>query len=121
MITELAERRRAGLLRLYIVAAALIAIAAVTTGIEMRATSAGAVSGPVLPGVGAALASAQRIEVASAEANYRIERTERDVSSITVGRPSRSTRRSAASSTRVPRASRRLRSRSAIAALRSDL
>ena len=77
MITELAERRRAGLLRLYIVAAALIAIAAVTSGIEMRATSASAVSGPVLPGVAAALASAQRIEVASAEANYRIERTER--------------------------------------------
>ncbi len=77
MITELAERRRAGLLRLYIVAAALIAIAAVTSGIEMRATSASVVSGPVLPGVEAALASAQRIEVFSADANYRIERTER--------------------------------------------
>lgn len=77
MISELAERRRASLLRLFVVAVALIAVAAINTGIEIRSRSASSASGPVLPGVAAAIQNAQRIDVVSTQASYRIERTER--------------------------------------------
>lgn len=77
MTTELAERRKRGVLTLFLAAGALIAVAAVTVAIETRATRPDAMSGPVVPGLSETIAGAQRITVQSAEATYRIERTQR--------------------------------------------
>jgi Domain of unknown function (DUF4340) len=77
MTTELAERRKGRVLRLFFVAAALAAIAAVTLAIESRSLRPDAAAGPVLPGLAESIRSAQRITVTSAQASYHIERTAR--------------------------------------------
>lgn len=77
MSTELAERRKGWALRLLLIAGALIVAAGVTVGIEMRASRPDLASGPVVPGLSESIAGAQRIMITSAEASYRIERTER--------------------------------------------
>jgi hypothetical protein len=76
MTTGLAERRRAQSLTLFLIAGALIAIAAVTLAIESRGLSPNNASGPVLPGLEETIGGAQRISVTSADATYRIERTQ---------------------------------------------
>jgi hypothetical protein len=77
MTTELAERRKGWALRLFLIAGALVVAAAVTMGIEMRAARPDLASGPVVPGLSDSISGAQRIIITSAEASYRIERTER--------------------------------------------
>ncbi|ANP44696.1 DUF4340 domain-containing protein [Candidatus Viadribacter manganicus] len=76
MTTGLAERRRARSLTLFLIAGALVATAAVTVAIESRSTSPSSAAGPVLPGIEDTIGGAQRITITSAEATYRIERTE---------------------------------------------
>lgn len=77
MTTELAERRKRGVLTLLLAAGALVAVAAVTVAIETRASRPDAMSGPVVPGLSDTIGGAQRITVQSGEATYRIERTQR--------------------------------------------
>lgn len=77
MTTELAERRKGWALRLLLIAGALAVIAGVTIGIEMRGARPDLASGPVVPGLSESISGAQRIIITSAEASYRIERTER--------------------------------------------
>lgn len=77
MTTALAEARKGRALALFLMAGALAAIAAVTVAIESRASRPDAASGPVLPDLGENIGDAQRITVTSADASYRIERTER--------------------------------------------
>ncbi len=76
MTTELADRRKRRVLTLFLVAGAMAAIAAVTVGIELRASSPEAASGLVLPDLEESIPGAQRIIVQSADASYRIERTQ---------------------------------------------
>jgi hypothetical protein len=77
MTTGLAERRRAQSLTLFLIAGALVATAAVTLAIESRGlTSGSSASGPVVPGLEETIGGAQRITVTSADATYRIERTQ---------------------------------------------
>ncbi len=77
MTSGLAERRRAQSLTLFLIAGALVVTAAVTLGIESRGlTSGSSASGPVVPGLEETISGAQRITVTSAEATYRIERTQ---------------------------------------------
>jgi hypothetical protein len=77
MNSGLAERRRAQSLTLALIAGALVATAAVTLAIESRGlTSGSAASGPVVPGLEDTISGAQRIIVTSADASYRIERTQ---------------------------------------------
>jgi hypothetical protein len=77
MSTDLAERRKGRALTLFLIAGALIAVAAVTVGIEMRSSRPDSMSGPVVPGLSETIGGAQRIIVTSADASYRIERTQR--------------------------------------------
>lgn len=77
MTTQLAERRKALLFRLLLIAGVLAAIAFVTVGIQMRGSRPDLASGPVVPGLEERISGAQRITVTSAEASYRIERTQR--------------------------------------------
>jgi hypothetical protein len=77
MTTELAERRRSQALTLWLIAAALAVVAAVTIAIETRASRPDLASGLVIPGLSDTIADAQRIIITSAEANYRIEKTQR--------------------------------------------
>jgi hypothetical protein len=77
MTTDLAERRKGRALSLFLLAGALIAIAAVTVAIEFRASRPDLASGAVLPGLHDAIATGQRIIITSADANYRIERAQR--------------------------------------------
>lgn len=76
MTAGLAERRRARSLTLFLIAGALVATAAVTVAIESRSLSPSSAAGPVLPGIEDTIGGAQRITITSAEATYRIERTE---------------------------------------------
>jgi len=76
MTSGLAERRKARSLTLFLIAGALVAIAAVTVAIESRGTSPAQSAGPVLPDIAETIGGAQRITVTSAEATYRIERTQ---------------------------------------------
>lgn len=76
MTSGLAERRRARSLTLFLISAALVAIAAVTIAIESRGSSPSSSAGPVLPGIEETIGGAQRITITSAEATYRIERTQ---------------------------------------------
>jgi hypothetical protein len=77
MTSSLAERRKAQSLTLFLIAGALAVVAAVTLGIESRGLNPnGAASGPVLPNLEETIGGAQRIIVTSAEATYRIERTQ---------------------------------------------
>jgi hypothetical protein len=77
MTTELAQRRRGHAATLFLIAGALVAIAAVTVAIETRAARPDLASGPVLPQIAESIGGAQRITVTSSEASYRIERTQR--------------------------------------------
>jgi hypothetical protein len=77
MTTELAQRRRGRATTFALIAAGLAAVAAVTVAIEYRAARPDLASGLVLPGLSESIAGAQRINVVSAEASYRIERTQR--------------------------------------------
>lgn len=77
MTSGLAERRRARSLTLFLISGALVAIAAVTVAIESRGSSPSSSAGPVLPGIEETIGGAQRITVTSADATYRIERTQR--------------------------------------------
>jgi hypothetical protein len=77
MTSGLAERRRAQSLTLFLIAGALVATAAVTLAIESRGLKSGSTaSGPVVPGLAETISGAQRIIVTSADASYRIERTQ---------------------------------------------
>jgi hypothetical protein len=76
MTAGLGERRRARSLSLFLIAGALTVIAAVTLAIESRGLDPNNASGPVLPGLAETIGGAQRISVTSAEATYRIERTQ---------------------------------------------
>jgi hypothetical protein len=77
MTTELAQRRQGAAMRLLLIAGALVLVAAVTLGIEMRSSRPDLASGPVVPGFAETIGGAQRISVTSADASYRIERTQR--------------------------------------------
>ena len=77
MSTDLAERRRGWALMLFGIAGALVALAAVTVAIEARSSRPDLASGPVVPGLSESIGGAQRIIVTSADASYRIERTQR--------------------------------------------
>lgn len=77
MTTDLAERRRGRLMTMFLAAAGLILVAAVTLGIESRSSRSDGVGGLVVPGLSETIDGAQRITVTSAEATYRIERTAR--------------------------------------------
>lgn len=77
MTTEIAERRRGRVLTMFLAAAGLVLVAAVTLGIESRSLNSGGVGGFVVPGLTETIDGAQRITVTSAEASYRIERTAR--------------------------------------------
>jgi hypothetical protein len=77
MTTVLAERRKGNLFKLLLAAAALAAAAFVAVAIEARSSRPDLASGPVVPGLAERIAGAQRITVTSAEASYRIERTQR--------------------------------------------
>jgi len=77
MSTDLAERRKGRALSLLLLAAAMAAVAAITVAIEMRASRPDLASGPVIPGLEQTIMRAERVTVASTDANYRIERVER--------------------------------------------
>jgi len=86
MSTELSERRKRRALTLWLIAGALAAIAAITIGIEYRATRPDLASGPVLPGLSETIRNGQRIIIVSADASYRIERAQRGEQSVWVMR-----------------------------------
>ncbi len=86
MSTDLAERRKRRALQLWLIAGALAAIAAVTIGIEYRATRPDLASGPVIPGLEENIRNGQRIIITSADATYRIERAQRGEESVWVMR-----------------------------------
>jgi len=86
MSGDLAERRQKRALSYFLIAGAMAAVAAVTLGVEYRASRPDAVSGPVLPGISESIASGQRIMITSAEASYRIERAQRGEESVWVMR-----------------------------------
>jgi len=75
MNSGLAERRRARSLTLFLIAGALVAVAAITVAIEARSSSSNASAGPVLPGIEETIGDAQRITITSADATYTIART----------------------------------------------
>lgn len=77
MTTELAERRKKRTLVLFMIAGALVAIAAITSAIEQRSLRPDQASGPVVPGLAQTISGAERITITSVEASYRIERIQR--------------------------------------------
>jgi hypothetical protein len=77
MSTDVAERRRGQTLTLFLVAAGLVVVAAITLGIEARSTRSQGVGGFVVPELAESIGDAQRITVTSADATYRIELTAR--------------------------------------------
>jgi hypothetical protein len=86
MTTDLAERRKGRTLTLFLIAGALVAVAAVTLGIEYRASRPDLASGPVIPRLEETIRDGQRIIVTSSEATYRIERVEQGGESVWVMR-----------------------------------
>jgi hypothetical protein len=84
--TDLAERRKGRLLTLWVIAGVLIAVAAITMGIEYRSARPDLASGPVLPGLNETIRQGQRIVITSAEATYRIERVQRGDQAVWVMR-----------------------------------
>jgi hypothetical protein len=86
MSTEHAERRKRRVLTLWLIAGALAALAAVTIGIEYRASRPDLASGPVIPGLEDSIRNGQRIIITSADASYRIERAQRGEDSVWVMR-----------------------------------
>lgn len=77
MTTELAQGRARRAVWIGGLAAALTLIAAVTVAIGMQGRDATRVAGPVLPGFAERIGSATRIVVASKDARYEIQRTEK--------------------------------------------
>ncbi|WP_395647457.1 DUF4340 domain-containing protein [Terricaulis sp.] len=77
MTTLLAERRKGLALTFGLAALALVVIAAITVAIEARSSRPDLASGPVVPGLSESIGGAQRIIVTTADATYRIEKTER--------------------------------------------
>jgi hypothetical protein len=77
MTTDLAERRKARALTLFLIAGALLAVAAVTVGIEYRAARPDLASGPVIPRLEETIREGRRIIITSSEASYRIECVQR--------------------------------------------
>lgn len=86
MSTELAERRKKSALTLWMIAGALLAVMAVTIGIEYRAARPDLASGAVVPGLADSIQNGQRIIITSADASYRIERAQRGDQSVWVMR-----------------------------------
>ena len=86
MTTELAERRKGQALALFVAAAGLIGIAAVTVAIETRASRPDLASGLVVPGLHDTIGTGRRITITSSDASYRIERAQRGNESIWVMR-----------------------------------
>lgn len=86
MTTDLAERRKGRALTLFLIAGALALVAAITIGVEMRASRPDLASGFVIPNLEDSIGDAQRIVVTSAEASYRIERVERGAERVWVMR-----------------------------------
>lgn len=77
MTTERAERRRRRLFTLAAVAAGLAAVAFVSVSLDVRSAQPNVAQGAAVPGLNDTIARAQRITVTSAEATYRIEKTDR--------------------------------------------
>jgi len=77
MSTDLAERRKGRALTLLLIAGALAVIAAVTVGIESRASRPDLASGPVIADLEETIGDAEKINIVSGDASYRIERIER--------------------------------------------
>lgn len=77
MTTALAERRKGQAFSLWVIAAALAAVAAITVAIESRGLRPDAEAGAVVPGLEQTIVGAQRVIVVSTDASYRIERTQR--------------------------------------------
>jgi hypothetical protein len=77
MTTDLAERRRGRALTLFLIAGALAVVAAVTVAIDIRSSRPDLASGPVVPNLSQNIGAAQRIIITSADASYRIEKTQR--------------------------------------------
>lgn len=86
MSMDLAERRRSRVLTLFLIAGALVAVAAVTTAIGMRASRPDAASGLVVPGLAETIGGGTRITITSTEASYRIERAQRGEQTLWVMR-----------------------------------
>jgi hypothetical protein len=86
MRTEHSAPLRRNALMLWLIAGALLAIAAVTVGIEYRASRPDLASGPVIPGLEDSIRNGQRIIITSADASYRIERAQRGDQSVWVMR-----------------------------------
>lgn len=78
MTTELAQGRARRATWIGGLAAALTVIAVVTVAISMQGRDANRVAGPVLPEFAARAPSATRIVVASKDARYEIQRTEKN-------------------------------------------
>lgn len=77
MSTDLAERRKSRALTLLLIAGATLAVAAVTSAIQYRSAHPEQTSALVTPGLANTIADAQRVSITSAEASYRIEKTQR--------------------------------------------
>lgn len=86
MSTDSAQKRRQRALRYVLIAGVMAAIAAVAVGIEYRAARPDSAAGLLLPGIGETIATGQRVTITSAEASYRIERTERGEQTVWVMR-----------------------------------
>ncbi len=76
MTTDLAERRKSQALTLALIAGALAIVAAVTIAIEARSSRPDLAAGLVVPGLSETIGGAQRVIITSADASYRIERTQ---------------------------------------------
>lgn len=77
MSTQLAERRKGRALMLTLVAGGMAVVAAITLAIQARSARPDLASGPVVPELSETIGAAHRINVTSADATYRIERTQR--------------------------------------------
>ena len=86
MTATLAESRRARATTLAIVAFLMAAVAAITIGIQVRASRPDLAAGAVLPGLSERIAQAQKIRIVSEEASYQIERVQRGEQSVWVMR-----------------------------------
>lgn len=86
MSTTLAERRKSRALMLWLIASAMVVIAAVTIAIEARSLRPDLAAGPVAPGLADTISGAERVIVVSRDASYRIERVERGEEDVWVMR-----------------------------------
>lgn len=77
MTNALRQRRSAQLMRYGVAAAVLAGVAFVTVSIDARSARPDLAQGLVTPGLEREIGRAQRIVVTSADASYRIERTDR--------------------------------------------